>query len=332
MAGNTPSEFRFNGDDQEPDSYYHEELRDLRIEKISQRVTLLTILLPCLMAVAVYFGYQNLAGKFSQDRDTGSQEIQRLKADLEELSKNFNEKLITFSTTLSTQDKDFGTTIEGRLVAVNQNIGKLQYDLKLLSEDLKRALNQNQDTIEKLKASKADKKSQAVAIEKINAAIAPLKNELGKLTAIGNDFKTAFAAIEKLENRLTDELDPLTAAARQQGENYEELQASLTELTKSTAELSIKAIDNEALALDVLILKKNMPKQAKAVDAINRRLDTLESAIDGILKISAAQKQSLKKVTKKDVSQKSGAAPESETDSTALRTTPKTITEKDLID
>ena len=89
---------------------------------------------------------------------------------------------------------------------------------------------------------------------------------------------------------------------------------------------------NEALALDVLILKKNLPNQAKALKAINRRLDTHQSAIDGILKISAAQKQSLKKVSKKALTQKSGAASGSGTGSAARRSQSKTITEKDLLE
>lgn len=326
MADNTPSEFRFNGDDQEQESYYHEEFKDLRIERISQRVTLLTILLPCLMAVAAYFGYQNLAGKLDRGRDSGSQEIQKLTKDLEDLSKSFNEKLITFSTTLSTQDKDFGTSIEGRLVAVNQNIGKLQHDYNAFSQDLKRSIGQNQDTIEKLKASKADKKSQVVAVEKINAEIESLNKGLRSLTDLRSELKSAFAAIETLEKKLTAELETLTAAVRQQEKNDDELRTVISELTEN------KAVDTEALALDVLILKKNLPNQAKAVTAINRRLDTLESALNGILQISAAQKQSLKKVSKKALTQKAGAASESGSGSTALREQPKTITEKDLIE
>jgi len=322
MAGKPPSEFRFNGDDQEPESYYHEEFKDLRIEKLNQRVTLLAILLPCLLAVAIYFGYQNLAGRVSQSSDTGSLEIQRLTKELEDLSKNFNDKLITFSTTLSTQDKDFGTTIEGRFFAANKDIGKLQHDFKSLNEDLKRTLKQNQVTIEKLKASKAGKKSQALAVEKINASIKPLKKELQKITAIRKELKTVSAVIEKLESKLTTELETLTAAARQQGQDYEELEASLTELSK-------KAIDSE---VNLLILKKNIPNQAKAVTDLNRRVDTLQSEIDGILKISAAQKQSLKRVSKKAVSAQSGADPQNTPGSAALQAPPKTITEKDLIE
>jgi len=318
MAGKDPSEFRFNGEDQEPESYYHEEFKDLRIEKLSQRVTLLTILLPCLIAVAIYFGYRNLADSVSQSHDTGSLEIQRLTKELEDLSKTFNDKLITFSTTLSTQDKDFGTTIEDRLFAINKDIGKLQHDFKSSNEDLKRTLKQNQDTIEKLKASKADKKSQAVAVEKIKASIKPLKKELQQLTAIRQELKTVSAVIATLEGKLTDELETLTAATRQQGKDYDELQASLKELSKKT-------IDRE---VDVLRLKN----QAEAITDINRRLDTLKSEIDGILKISAAQKQSLKRVSKKAVPPQSGAAPKSDTGSAALQAQPESITEKDLIE
>jgi hypothetical protein len=88
----------------------------------------------------------------------------------------------------------------------------------------------------------------------------------------------------------------------------------------------------EALALDVLILKKNMSNQIKRVADINRRLDTLQSEIDGILKISTGQKQSLKKLSKKTGSQQSGAAPKTTTGSAALPKQSETITEKDLIE
>ena len=118
MAGKSPSEFRFNGNEPEPDSFYPEDLKDLRIEKLSQRMTLLSILLPCLTVVALYFGYQDLSGKLSRSGTTGSAEIQRLTKKMEDFSKSFNDKLITFTTTLSTQDKDFGATVEGRLAAI----------------------------------------------------------------------------------------------------------------------------------------------------------------------------------------------------------------------
>jgi DNA repair exonuclease SbcCD ATPase subunit len=333
MADKNPSEFRFNGDDQETENFYHEELKDLRVEKLSQRVTLLTILLPCLVAVIIYFGYQTLSDRVSQIHDTGALEIQRLTEKLEDLSKNFNEKLIAFSTTLSTQDKDFGTTIEGRLFAINKNIDKLQHDIKSINEDLKRDLKQNQDTIDKLIASKADKKSQAVAVEKINAAIEPLEKEIPKLKALGQDLKTASNSMAKLESSLTAKLEALAAASQQHSKNYEQLQASLTELKDNATKLSNITVDKDALALEIFKLRINLQNQIdREITDINQRLDAIQKEVGGSETISATQKQSLKKVSKNTVSQKSGTASKTGTAGTAAPTQSRTITEKDLIE
>ncbi len=333
MAGENSSDFRFDADEQEPESFYHEELKDLRVEKLSQRVTLLTILLPCLLAVAVYFGYQDLADRASRSHDAASLEIQRLTKQLEDLSKNFNEKLITFSTTLSTQDKDFGTSIDGRLFTMDKNIDTLQNNFKSWSEDLKRDLKLNQDTIEKLKASKVDKKNQAVTIEKINAALAPLEQEMLELKTLEQDLQLVSNSIAKLESKLADQLETLSADAQQHGKNYEQLQASLTELANDTSELSNKAIDKDALALEVFKLKKNFQNEiAKEITDINQRLDTIQSEVIDFEKISGTQKQSLKKISKDTVSQQSGAASKTGTGSAAAPVRSGTITEKDLIE
>jgi type VI protein secretion system component VasF len=125
MAERKPPEFRFNADDQEPDEFYHEEMKDLRVEKLSQRITLISILLPCLIAVALYFGYRDLTGRVHKGRDNRDQEVQQLSDQLEALSEKFNEKLDTFSTTISSQDKKISDSISGQLNTINANIDVL---------------------------------------------------------------------------------------------------------------------------------------------------------------------------------------------------------------
>ena len=135
MVEETPPEFKFSADDQDPETFYQEEIKDLRLEKLSQKVTLLTILLPVLMGIAIFFAYRDLTGRVSLTQDTGSMEVQRVSRQLAELSKEFNDKLITFSTTLSTQDKEFDTTVSQKLVAVNANVTALNKNLKSLTEN-----------------------------------------------------------------------------------------------------------------------------------------------------------------------------------------------------
>ena len=38
MVEEIPPEFKFNEDEQDPEAFYHEEIKDLRVEKLSQRV------------------------------------------------------------------------------------------------------------------------------------------------------------------------------------------------------------------------------------------------------------------------------------------------------
>jgi hypothetical protein len=83
MAEKKPPEFRFNADDQEAGEFYHEEMKDLRVEKLSQRITLISILLPCLIAVVIYFGYRDLAGRVHQGRDSRNLEVQKLSKQME---------------------------------------------------------------------------------------------------------------------------------------------------------------------------------------------------------------------------------------------------------
>ncbi len=326
MAGENPSEFRFDNNEAEPESFYHEELKDLRVEKLSQRMTLLTILLPCLIAVAFYFGYQNLSGQIGRSDDTGSQEIRRLTKEIDDLSKSFNEKLINFSTTLSTQDKDFGTSIEGRLFGMTQSIDKLQKNVKTLNEDLKRNFDESQKIIEKLKVSKADKKNLAVAVEKFNASIKPLQTEMQKLKVIRKDLAGIAADIKKLEGNLTAKLDAATAESKQNSQKYRQLEESL-------GTLSNQAVEKDALALEIFKIKKNFQSEiSEAVSNLNQRLNTIQNQVDSVANAAVSQKQSMKKTSQKTISQPTDQPPKSKASGSTLPKSADTITEKDLIE
>ncbi len=326
MAGENPSEFRFDNNEAEPESFYHEELKDLRVEKLSQRMTLLSILLPCLIAVAFYFGYQNLSGQIGRSDDTGSQEIQRLTKEIDDLSKSFNDKLITFSTTLSTQDKDFGTSIEDRLLGMTQSIDKLQKNVKTLNEDLKHNFDESQKIIEKLKISKADKKNLAVAVEKFNASIKPLQSELQKLKVIRKDLAGIAADIKKLEGDLTAKLDAATAESEQNSQKYQQLEGSLKKLSN-------QAVKKDALALEIFKIKKNFQSEiSDAVSNLNQRLNAIQNQVDGVAQDAVSQKQSMKKASQKTISQPTGGTPKSGVSGSTLPEGADTITEKDLIE
>jgi DNA repair exonuclease SbcCD ATPase subunit len=288
MAEKKPPEFRFNADDQEAGEFYHEEMKDLRIEKLSQRITLISILLPCLIAVAIYFGYRDLTGRVHQGRDSRNLEVQKLAEQMEELSKKFNEKLITFSTTLSAQDQNFGNSISGKLNNINNNIEVLNQSMKSLHESLK----QTNSAITKLDEAKADKKSQATAIAKLTADLDPLKNEFRSLTDIRGDVKSVSSEIKELKSQFTEEITTAAASAEKSKKEYELLQASIAR------QLSEK-IDKAALGVELLMFKKNQSIYSQEITRLAQRLDSIQKTIEDMQIDSKLNRQPEESISKK---------------------------------
>ncbi len=289
MADETPPEFKFNADDQDPETFYQEEIKDLRVEKLSHRITLLTILLPILIGIAIFFAYRDLTGRLDRTQDTGSMEVQRLSRQVAELSKEFNDKLITFSTTLSSQDKQFDTTVSERLASVNKNVAALSNDLKSLNENLGRT----QSTVETLAAAKADKKSQDAAFFKVNNSLKSLEKQMGSLTELRQELTAVSAGIKKLESDLNQKITVATTATEQSKQDYNQLQTSLSGLSK-------KMVDKDTFELEVFKLRKNYQNRVvQEITEINRKLTGIQKTIDSIQNNYRSQKRSMKSMSKK---------------------------------
>jgi DNA repair exonuclease SbcCD ATPase subunit len=268
MAEKKPSEFRFNADDQEPDEFYQEEMKDLRLEKLSHRITLISILLPCLIAVAIYFGYRDLTTRVHQGRDSGDLEVQKLSLQMEALSKKFNEKLITFSTTLSAQDKDFGSSISSKLNTINNNIEELNESIKSLNQNLK----QTKGAIKKLDEAKADKKGLNTATANLKADLNSLKKEFQSLTGIRGDLESVSSQIKNLKIQFTEEMAKAAENSTKLKKEYDLAQASIA------TQLSEK-IDKAALGVELLMFKKNQSTHSEEITRITQILDSIQNKI-----------------------------------------------------
>ena len=289
MVEENPPEFKFSDDDQDPETFYQEELKDLRVEKLSQRVTLLSILLPIIIGIAIFFAYRDLTGRVSKTQDAGSMEVQRISRQLEEITKEFNDKLITFSTTLSTQDKEFDSTVSGKLAKVGKNVAALNKTLKTLNENL----TQTRNTVKNLKASKADKKDQKKAFDRINASLESMNRELKSLAKLQGELKTLSSGIKSLENNLDQKFAEATTAAEQSRKDLEQLQTAF-------GDLEGKKVDLETFELEIFKLRKNYQNRVvQEISAINKNLDAIEKKIDDIKRISRSSKKSMKSLSKK---------------------------------
>jgi chromosome segregation ATPase len=79
---NDNSRFQFSSDNDEPEAILQDELRELKIEKLGQRVTLLTILIPCMIGVILVITYLDIKDRVTRSYDTGAIGVQKLSKDL----------------------------------------------------------------------------------------------------------------------------------------------------------------------------------------------------------------------------------------------------------
>ena len=193
-------EFNFNeiGDDEYPDSLYQEEMKDLRVEKINQRVTIITILLPCLIGVILFIAYRDLTSRVNRSEFSGSKEVQALSEELEEKFKN-----------IATQFTTVQTSLEEKITSVEKTAGDLNEKFKKLNnidESLKQNIDKSGTTLKTISASKVDKKEHAAAMEEINKSLSRIRQDLDALAPINQDIKSLSSEMQAIDKRLKKDL------------------------------------------------------------------------------------------------------------------------------
>jgi DNA repair exonuclease SbcCD ATPase subunit len=276
------SSFKFNGDDdEEPDSeqtIYQEEARDRRVEKLSHRVTIISILVPVLIGVIFYIAYREITGRVSQSQDTGAMEIQNLSSQLEE---NFAK--------LSVKYGELEAALTEKLAA-----------LEKVDRSMKANLKQAEDTVAKINATKVDKKDQEDAIAKIDKALNPIRQELKTIKSVTTDLQTQNNDLKQQLAALSANLTRLSASTEKTLKESATIHTNeLTAIQSELSSLSGRKMDKESLQLELL----------KARKLFQRDLDETKSAIDKRLASMLRKIKDLEKVVQAPLSSTGTSGP-----------------------
>ena len=77
------SRFKISFDEKSPDTPIQSEIEDLRIDKLRQRINLLSFLIPALIGIIVLFGYFDIKNRFEKVAGSGSTNLQTLSKTME---------------------------------------------------------------------------------------------------------------------------------------------------------------------------------------------------------------------------------------------------------
>jgi len=255
--------FKFEGNDEEPESQqtvYHEDVKDRKVEKLSHRVTIISILIPVLIGAIFYIAYREITSRVNQSQDAGAMEIQTLSSQLEE---NF--------AALSAKYGDLEAALTEKLA-----------NLEKVDKAMKDNLQQAEDTVAKINATKADKKDQKEVIAKIDAALKPIRTELKDLPAMRNDIKALSADMATLNKDLKQQFSTLS-------KNVDQSLSGLKRIQSDISTLSERKMGKDALQLELLKARKSFQRDLDVTKlAINKRLDSMLREIKELEKLAQA--------------------------------------------
>jgi uncharacterized protein (DUF3084 family) len=254
--------FKFEGDEEpEPEqAVYQDEAKDRRVEKLSHRVTIISILLPVLIGAIFYIAYRDVTSRVSQSQDVGAMEIQNLASQLED---NF--------AALSTKYGDLEAALTEKLA-----------NLEKVDKAMKANLKQAEDTVAKINATKADKKDQQQVVAKIEKALNPIRKEIKGLASLRNDLKTLTADVAALDKDLQQRLSAIST-------NVDKSLKGLTRIQSEMSTVSDRKMDKDALQLELLKVKKSFQRDLDLTQSsIDKRLASMLRRIKDLEKLAQA--------------------------------------------
>ena len=313
MKTDKSQDFRFRMNSDGPPTYLQEDIQDRRVKRQGKRTTLLTILLPCLLGILFFWGYQDLKKGFSNLQDTDVI-VSR------ELSEALNSKFSSISIQVAKLEESMGTIQDSFTkldAAFNEKVIPLN-EIYLVFEKTTTALKNNlkatENAVDRLKASKSDRSEVTEAIGNIDKKISPVYQHL----------KNMEAEIKALDENLTQELAELSGTVykvKNGLKQFDQIQQELNKISSLRKDISTiastqsKQIDKKALDKALQDQQKRMNKELKIVNATLKessdKIKALEGHVQELMKFKALSeiKKRLEPQSSSSLTKKGATAP-----------------------
>jgi chromosome segregation ATPase len=254
---NENSRFQFSANEDEPETLLHDELRELKIEKLAQRVTLLTILIPCMVGIILVIAYLDIKDRVTRSYDTGTIGVQKLSKDL---ASKFS--------SLSLE--------QAKIKDIQAN--KIP-DLEKSAAFLKSRITKLQESMTQISDSSIDKDELA----RVSKALTD------KLSALQQELKPDVEALVLNHNQLVEDSHKITNDIRSLSENMAEMDVKINTIRKEIMTLSESFINKDDLEL-ALKLKEIGYRQSllDKTALLEKEIQTLQKEVKALQKTRSA--------------------------------------------
>ncbi len=246
MVQKDPSDFNFQiGEYDRPEALLDDKPPEADVRSVSHRVTIITILIFCVLGLAVGIGYYHMRERFAEVHHTGA-------AGLENISQNLESRF----SSLSIQQAKFQDTFSQQAEALEKRIETLKTELQGIEKQ-----------IASMGASKPNRKDLEQLVSKLNNNMTPGKQEVDRLASGQKQLLKSLEALDmKREKGLTH-----TASALEQ--NQERLAALQEELESLSARKIDKHIFNMQFKNEQKVYQKALDELTQKFEARIKRLE-----------------------------------------------------------
>jgi len=238
-------EFKINIDAVHSDSFIREK-KDLRIEKLNQKVTIISIIFPCIIVVLLLIIYFDIKNKITGVHDSGSMEIQNLSKNIDKktaelsshyskIEESFEKRTSMLKTEFQNSVKDIKeakaekTEVANSITEINKQISAVRNDLSAVSNKVK-----NMETGLAQKITEITK-----SLVKIENDITKLHSDIAGISASKADKKDIEASIRNEQKRYQNELNRLTGDVE---DKMDSIRRQVGEIEKKTLKMTLPAV------------------------------------------------------------------------------------------
>lgn len=280
MDNRQPSSFKIGMDDDgsvytrtAKQNYPRNRNETSRLDKISRRVTLLAVVLPCLLAGIVFWGYRSIENRFKEMQTSGLTEVETLSKDLEARLAAMSEKYANLEKSMAEQDEPMNEVF----LVFEKTTASLKEGLESVKKQIE-ALDAK--TVDQT-ALEAEKQELSLEIDRLSESLNPL----------GESVQSLQTRLEAMETQYTADLANLMTVMEGSIKDSETARAELDQMKKDLVDVLSTTIDKKALEAaiknqndryqgEIGYLTQNFAENERTITTLKNRIRDLERQVD----------------------------------------------------
>ncbi len=282
MTDKETGQFRLKFD--ETDSVMTNEILEQRVEKLSTRITIISILIPVLLGVVFTIAYFNIKKRVSSTQHSGVEKMDKLSKDLESRFSSLSIRFAKLEESL-VEKKQTIQQMEEFFLSVEKKITSIKKELKVNRKDLSQIQTGKIDKKEFKSRISVLQESLSITDKSLNVLQNDMKSLISVTDALTENFKEELKTLTGFVEKEKNKVDQIAQGIKVQNEDITEIRQDITLLSQGKSSFVEKGEMGLAIKRANLDLKVHLEE---AIRKMNKRLNSIESNLRETKKISAS--------------------------------------------